>query len=57
VYFKSKDNVSDCLTKALLRPLLEVGCRGLGMCDECDHKEYGLSSTWECRNACELVCC
>jgi hypothetical protein len=34
---KSKDNVSDCLTKALPRPLLEVGRRGLGMCDECDH--------------------
>jgi hypothetical protein len=30
VYCKSKDNVSDCLTKALPRPLLQVGLVGLG---------------------------
>jgi hypothetical protein len=28
---KSKENVSDCLTEALPRPLLEMGLRGLGM--------------------------
>jgi hypothetical protein len=34
VYCKSEENVSDCLTKALPRPMLEVGLRGLGMlCD------------------------
>jgi hypothetical protein len=34
VYCKSEENVSDCLTKALPRSLLEVGLRGLGMlCD------------------------
>ena len=31
VYCKSADNVSDCLTKALSRPLFEAGLRGLGM--------------------------
>jgi hypothetical protein len=31
VYFKSEDNVSDCLTKALARPLFEKGLAGLGM--------------------------
>jgi hypothetical protein len=31
VYCKSKDNVSDCLTKALARPLFEKGLAGLGM--------------------------
>jgi hypothetical protein len=31
VYCKSEENVSDCLTKALPRPLLEMGLRGLGM--------------------------
>jgi hypothetical protein len=34
VYWKSEENVSDCLTKALPRSLLEVGLRGIGMlCD------------------------
>jgi hypothetical protein len=34
VYCKFEENVSDCLVKALVRPLLEVGLRGLGMlCD------------------------
>jgi hypothetical protein len=31
VYCKSEENVSDCLTQALPRPLLEMGLRGLGM--------------------------
>jgi hypothetical protein len=31
LYCKSEDNVSDCLTKALPRPLLQVGQVGLGM--------------------------
>jgi hypothetical protein len=31
VYCKSEDNVSDCLTKALTRPLFEKGLLGLGM--------------------------
>jgi hypothetical protein len=31
MYCKSEDNVSDCLTKALPRPLLQVGLVGLGM--------------------------
>jgi hypothetical protein len=30
-YCKSKENVSDCLTKELPRALLEMGLRGLGM--------------------------
>jgi hypothetical protein len=32
VYCKSEDNVSDCLTKALAKPLFEKGLVGLGMC-------------------------
>jgi hypothetical protein len=32
VYCKSEDNVSDCLTKALAKPLFEKGLAGLGMC-------------------------
>jgi hypothetical protein len=31
VYCKSEDNVSDCLTKALAKPLFEKGLAGLGM--------------------------
>jgi hypothetical protein len=31
VHCKSEENVSDCLTKALPRPFLEAGLRGLGM--------------------------
>jgi hypothetical protein len=31
VYCKSEENVSDCLTKALSRPLFEKGLEGLGM--------------------------
>jgi hypothetical protein len=31
IYCKSEDNVSDCLTKALSRPLFEKGLEGLGM--------------------------
>jgi hypothetical protein len=31
VYCKSEENVSDCLTKALARPLFEKGLEGLGM--------------------------
>jgi hypothetical protein len=31
LYCKSEENVSDCLTKALPRPLLQVGLVGLGM--------------------------
>jgi hypothetical protein len=31
VYCKSEENVSDCLTKALSRPLFEKGVEGLGM--------------------------
>ena len=31
VYCRSEDNVSDCLTKALPRPLFEAGLAGLGM--------------------------
>jgi hypothetical protein len=31
LYCKSEDNVSDCMTKALPRPLLQVGLVGLGM--------------------------
>jgi hypothetical protein len=41
VYCKSKENVSDCLTKALPRPLLEAGSRGLGMLsDQSNFLEY-----------------
>jgi hypothetical protein len=32
VHCKSEDNVSDCLTKALAKPLFEKGLAGLGMC-------------------------
>jgi hypothetical protein len=35
VYCKSEDNVSDCLTKALAKPLFEKGFAGLGMCVDC----------------------
>jgi hypothetical protein len=43
VYCKSEENVSDCLTKALPRPLLEVGMRRLGMlCDLRDRWKHGL---------------
>jgi hypothetical protein len=31
VYCKSEENVSDCLTQALSRPLFERGLEGLGM--------------------------
>jgi hypothetical protein len=31
VYCKSEDNESDCLTRALTRPLFEKGLVGLGM--------------------------
>jgi hypothetical protein len=31
VYFKSENNISDCLTKALTRPLFEKGLVRLGM--------------------------
>jgi hypothetical protein len=31
LYCKSEDNVSDCLTKALPRPWLQVGLVGLGV--------------------------
>jgi hypothetical protein len=31
VYWKTKENISECLTKALLRGLLEKGLAGLGM--------------------------
>jgi hypothetical protein len=31
LYCRSEDIVSDCLTKALPRPLLQVGLVGLGM--------------------------
>jgi hypothetical protein len=31
VFCKSEENVSDCLTKALSRPLFEKGLEGLGM--------------------------
>jgi hypothetical protein len=31
VYVKSDNNIADCLTKALPRPLLEAGLIGLGM--------------------------
>jgi hypothetical protein len=31
VYCKSEENVSDCLTKALSRPLFEKGLEGLGI--------------------------
>lgn len=31
VYCKSENNVSDCLTKALARPLFEKGLKGMGM--------------------------
>jgi predicted nuclease with RNAse H fold len=31
VYCRSDNNVSDCLTKALPRPLLEAGLKGMGM--------------------------
>jgi hypothetical protein len=37
VFCKSKETVSDCLTKALPRPLLEVGLSGQGnLCDSSD---------------------
>jgi hypothetical protein len=32
VYCKSEDNVSDCLTKALAKPLFDKGLAGQGMC-------------------------
>jgi hypothetical protein len=35
VYCKYEDNVSDCLTKALSKPLFENGLAGLGMCVAC----------------------
>jgi hypothetical protein len=31
LYCKLEDNVSDCLNKALPRPMLQVGLAGLGM--------------------------
>jgi hypothetical protein len=31
VYCKSVENVSDCLTKVLSRPLFEKGLKGMGM--------------------------
>jgi hypothetical protein len=52
VYCKSEENASDCLTKALPRPLLEMSLRGL---DVVSLKCIFLPSTGECQNACGLV--